>query len=48
MKPKTLYILNEPSFAKIYGPEEQAAIAEMCDVYAPLQTRNTIAANPED
>ena len=46
MKPKTLYILNEGSFEKIYGPDEQAAIAEMCDVYAPVQTRQSIAENP--
>ena len=46
MKPKTLYILNESSFEKIYGPEEQAAIAEMCDVFAPVQTRQSIAENP--
>ena len=47
MKLKTLYILGEDSFKRIYGIEEQAQIEEMCDVIAPPQTRESIAQHPE-
>jgi phosphoglycerate dehydrogenase-like enzyme len=40
---KGLYILSADSFSKIYGTEEQAAIAEFVDIYAPPQTSKTIA-----
>ena len=45
MKPKALFILND--FKRIYGPEEQAQIAEMCDVIAPPQTPDSIKGHPE-
>ena len=31
---------------KIYGEEERAAVAGLADVYAPLQTGNSVAKNP--
>ena len=46
-KPKGLYILDTASFGLIYGPQEQREIAELVEIYAPPQTRESIAANPE-
>jgi len=46
MRPKALFILNRPSFEQIYGPDERADIAALVDVYAPPQTKESIAANP--
>jgi phosphoglycerate dehydrogenase-like enzyme len=44
--PKTLYLLDSGAFEKIYGEEERAAVAGLADVYAPLQTGNSVAKNP--
>lgn len=43
---KTLYILAERSFDLIYGPEEQADVARLVDVYAPPQTPQSALAQP--
>jgi hypothetical protein len=44
--PKALYILDGEAFEKIYGEEERLAVAELADVYAPPQTRDSLAKNP--
>jgi phosphoglycerate dehydrogenase-like enzyme len=44
--PKALYLLDSGTFEKIYGEEERAAVAGLADVYAPLQTGNSVAKNP--
>jgi phosphoglycerate dehydrogenase-like enzyme len=41
-----LYILDQPSFDLIYGPDERRDIAGLVDVYAAAQNRQSIAANP--
>ena len=43
--PKALYLLDSDAFHKIYGEEEQAAVAELADIYAPPQTRDSVARN---
>jgi len=40
-----LYLLDRASFDLIYGPEEQAEIAELVDIYAPPQTGASIQEN---
>ena len=44
--PKALYLLDSGAFERIYGEEERAAVAGLADVYAPLQTGNSVAKNP--
>ena len=44
---KGLYLLDPSAFDRIYGEAERAAIAELVDIYAPLQTAESIAAQPE-
>jgi phosphoglycerate dehydrogenase-like enzyme len=44
--PKALYLLDSGAFEKIYGEEERAAVAGLADLYAPLQTGNSVAKNP--
>ncbi len=44
--PKALYVLDGEAFEKIYGEEEWEAVAELADVYAPLQTQDSVAKNP--
>ena len=44
--PKALYLLDSGAFEEIYGEEERAAVAGLADVYAPLQTGNSVAKNP--
>jgi phosphoglycerate dehydrogenase-like enzyme len=46
MRPKALFVLNASSYDLIYGPEERAAIAELCEVMAPPQTKESLAAAP--
>lgn len=46
MRPKALFVLNASSYDVIYGPDERAAIAELCEVIAPPQTKESLAANP--
>lgn len=46
MKPKALYILAPHSHDLIYGPDERAAIEAMVDIYAPPQTKESVAADP--
>ena len=46
MRPKALFILNEGSYEKIYGPDERRDIEAMTDVYAPPQTRDSVSADP--
>jgi phosphoglycerate dehydrogenase-like enzyme len=41
-----LYLLDSGAFEEIYGEEERAAVAGLADVYAPLQTGNSVAKNP--
>lgn len=45
-KPKGLYVLDEGAFARIYGPPEREEIARLVDIYAPPQTRRSVAADP--
>lgn len=45
-RPKGLFLLNAASCSLIYGPEERAAINSLVDIYAPPQTRESVAANP--
>lgn len=47
MKKKALFILNENSRDKIYGPEETARIRELVDVYAPMMTADEVNGNPD-
>jgi hypothetical protein len=44
--PKALYLLDSGAFEKIYSEEERAAVAGLADVYAPLQTGDSVANNP--
>lgn len=46
-KPKGIYLLGETPFERIYGPEQQAEIDKLAQIYAPLQTKETISENPE-
>lgn len=43
---KGLYILDECHFDKIYGPDEHRDIESLVDIYAPLQTRESVKAEP--
>jgi len=43
---KGLFLLNPDAYAKIYGPTQQAAIAQQVDLYTAPQTAQSIAANP--
>ena len=43
---QALYVLDADPFRWIYGPSEQAALAELVHIYAPPQTRETVAQNP--
>jgi phosphoglycerate dehydrogenase-like enzyme len=43
---KGLYILDPAPYDWIYGPAERADIAELVSIYAPAQTRQSVAANP--
>jgi len=43
---KGLYILNEEPYRMIYGPDQQAAIRSMVDIYAPPQTVSSLKQNP--
>lgn len=45
MKPRGLYILNEDSFAKIYGPEQQRTIGQMVSIEAAPLTAAAVAAD---
>jgi phosphoglycerate dehydrogenase-like enzyme len=45
-RPKGIYILNTANSDFIYGPEEQADIAKLVDIVAPLQTKEAIVARP--
>ncbi|MCY3947360.1 MAG: hydroxyacid dehydrogenase [Anaerolineaceae bacterium] len=44
---RALYILGERGYGRIYGPQERADVAGLVDVYAELQTPESIAAAPE-
>lgn len=44
---KALYILNEEAFPLIYGPAEQAEIADLVEVIAPAQTAASIQQRPD-
>jgi hypothetical protein len=44
--PKAHYLLDGEAFQRIYGEEERAAVAGLADVYAPLQTADSVANNP--
>jgi phosphoglycerate dehydrogenase-like enzyme len=43
---KGLYLLDPGPYDQIYGPEERQAIAQLADIYAPPQTRQSIQADP--
>ncbi len=44
---KGIYLLDEKSFHKIYGRKQRKEISELVDIYAPLQTTDTIEADPD-
>jgi phosphoglycerate dehydrogenase-like enzyme len=44
---KGLYIIDKATFELVYGPKEQRNVAEMVDIFAPPQTRESIAEHPE-
>ena len=44
--PKALYVLDGEAYEKIYGGEERASVAELADIYAPPQTRDSVSKNP--
>ncbi len=46
-RPKALYLLDELYWDEVFGLDERAAIAELADVVAPMQTRGTILQNKE-
>lgn len=46
-RPKALFVLSAEAFDRIYGRPERERIFELADVYAPPQTRETVAAQPE-
>jgi phosphoglycerate dehydrogenase-like enzyme len=43
---KGLYLLDADAFEKIYGERERQEISRLVDIYAPLQTRQTVAEDP--
>ncbi len=45
-RPKGLFVLDECVFAEIYRPHEIEEINNYVDIYAPIQTRQSVAANP--
>ena len=45
-KPKGLYLLGESAFARIYGPDSRRDIEAQVKIVAPLQTAESIAADP--
>jgi phosphoglycerate dehydrogenase-like enzyme len=44
--PKALYVLDGEAYEKIYGEEERVAVADLADVYASPQTRDSVSKNP--
>jgi len=44
---KGLYVLDPTKFEAIYGPEEQAQIAQHVEIYAPVQSGKIVAENPQ-
>ena len=45
-KPKGLYLLGESAFARIYGEDTRRDIEAQVEIVAPLQTPESIAADP--
>ncbi|MGC4030781.1 MAG: hydroxyacid dehydrogenase [Tepidisphaeraceae bacterium] len=45
-RPKALYVLNLAHLNRVYGPAEQADIAQLVDFVGPPQSPATLAANP--
>lgn len=45
-KPKGLYLLGESAFARIYGEDTRRDIEAEVEIVAPLQTAESIAADP--
>ncbi len=44
-RPKSLYLLDQKYWDEVFGPDERAAVTELADVVAPMQTRETILQN---
>jgi phosphoglycerate dehydrogenase-like enzyme len=44
-RPNALYVLDGPSRELIYGPEQKRRIAELANIYAPPQDRDSIRDN---
>jgi phosphoglycerate dehydrogenase-like enzyme len=44
-RPTALYLLDEPYWDHVFGPDERAEVVELADVVAPMQTRKTILQN---
>jgi len=45
-KPSAIYLLHPDSLTKIYGPQQQEALAELVDFVAPPQTVVSVAEDP--
>lgn len=43
---KGLFLLNPDAYDRIYGPDERADIEQLVDIYAPPQSRESVAADP--
>ena len=43
---KGIFILNTDAYNKIYGPAEREEIGQLVDIYAPIQTSESIKQNP--
>ncbi|MCB0061352.1 MAG: hypothetical protein KDE19_04535 [Caldilineaceae bacterium] len=43
---KGIFLLNPDAYHKIYSPAQQAAIGQLVDLYAPPQTAQSVAADP--
>ena len=43
---KGLYLMNRDRCEDVYNPQVRARIEELVDIYAPLQTRESIKENP--
>ena len=45
-KPNAIYLLRPDALPKIYGPEQQSALAELVEFVAPPQNIQTVRENP--
>ncbi|MFH0919814.1 MAG: hydroxyacid dehydrogenase [Fibrobacterota bacterium] len=45
-RPLSLFLLNAGDYPKIYGPDELDEIGRLSEIYAPLQTRESVDQDP--